>query len=75
VLGGFSWATAKNKSSILSLKTVKISTIYMKDFVGIGGIQNHQSGCHPNPPFSAPIKCGNRQGVEQLVSRQQRAGR
>jgi len=60
----------------LSLKAGQNPTIYMNHFVGGGGIQNHQPGCHGRVPPPAPIKSGVRQVAEQLLllRRQQRAG-
>ena len=43
----------------------------MKDSVGVGGVQNRQSGCYRRMPFLAPIKGGIRQGAEQFVLHQQ----
>jgi hypothetical protein len=34
----------------LSLKTVQIATIDKKNSVGVGGVQNRQSGCHRGMP-------------------------
>ncbi len=58
----------------LSLKIVKISTIYMNHFVGVRGVQNCQAGCYRRVPFMAPTKGGVRHGAELLVIRQQRTG-
>jgi hypothetical protein len=58
----------------LSLKTAPNDNIYMKHFVGGGGVQYRQPGCHRRMPFLAPIKGSIRQRAEQLVTRQQRTG-
>jgi hypothetical protein len=64
----------KDIASILSRKIVLNGTIDMKNSVGVGGVQNCQSGCYRKLPFMAPIKSGIRQGAEQLILRQRRAG-
>jgi hypothetical protein len=64
----------KDIFSSLSRKIVQNGTIYLKNSVGVGGVQNRQSGCYRRMPFLAPIKDGIRQGAEQLVTRQQRTG-
>ena len=38
----------------------------MKNSVGVGGVQNCQSGCYRKLPFMAPIKGGIRQGAESI---------
>jgi hypothetical protein len=72
-LVGSSRATTKIFFS-LSRKITPSGTIDMKNSVGVGGVQNRQSGCYRRMPFLAPIKGGIRQGAEQLVTRQQRVG-
>jgi hypothetical protein len=42
----------------------------MKHFIGVGGVQNSQSGCYRRMPLLAPIKGGIRRGAEQLVLHQ-----
>ena len=64
----------QNIFSILSLKTVKNTTINMNHFVCICGIQNRQSGCYRSLPSVASIKGGIRQEAEQLILRQQWGG-
>jgi hypothetical protein len=64
----------KDIFSSLSRKIVPNGTIYMKHSVGVGGVQNRQSGCYRGMPFLAPITGGIRQGAEQLILRQQRTG-
>jgi hypothetical protein len=64
----------KDIFSSLSRKIVPNGTIDIKNSVGVGGVQNRQSGCYRKLPFMAPIKSGIRQGAEQLILRQRRAG-
>jgi hypothetical protein len=69
----FSRATEKIVRG-LSLKIVPNDTIYKKQSVGVGGVQNCQASSYRKMPFLAPIKGGVRQGAEQLILRQQRTG-
>jgi hypothetical protein len=58
----------------LSLKTVQNRTIYMKDFVGVHGVQNCQAGRYRSVLFPAPTKGGIGQRVEPLATQQRRVG-
>jgi hypothetical protein len=64
----------KKKFPSLSLKIVPNGTIDMKNSVGVGGVQNRQSGCYRRMPFLTPIMGGIEQGAEQLILCQQRVG-
>jgi hypothetical protein len=64
----------KDICASLSRKIVSNGTIYMKNSVGIGGVQKHQPGCYRRMPFLAPVKGNFRQRAEQLILRQQRVG-